>query len=211
VCTPNDAGGENCGEEWVDATEPPEVEGGLFVSVPAISGALNYAADGDVFEFTDMNLGDSTTTVKIGADNVISFDLNPNDGRMMNLALSGAADQDIVFQLSPTLDAQASIGAWHKVTSAIEGAPSLSQDESLGIRFEGSDAPELTIFVANKDNIQFQVSSGELRLSSSAMSADVIIQEGMCMTGADTDALSEEEKEALHDLFGEMTGATCEP
>jgi len=33
----------------------------------------------------------------------------------------------------------------------------------------------------------------------------------MCIAGIDTDSMSEEEKDALHDLFGELTGEKCDP
>ena len=57
--------------------------------------------------------------------------------------------------------------------------------------------------------MDMEVLSGELTVSSSAMEEPVVVEEGQCMGSLDTDGMSEEEKDALHALFGEWMGEAC--
>jgi hypothetical protein len=72
----------------------------------------------------------------------------------------------------------------------------------------GSDTPALDIL--RGEDTQIQVTSGQLTLWSSEMDEDVVIEEGECISGIDEEELTEEEQDALHELFGSMIGDTCE-
>jgi len=208
VCTTDENGEEDCSDMWVDPPEAPEAEGTFSVSLPGISGALAYTLGEDVFRLSSMGLGEETSVVAVDGEPLISIDLNPNDGRAMGLDLMGEGDNDIVFQFSPKLDFQVAF-AWQKVSSIIEDMPSFFLDETLAVLFEGSDKPTFKILETEESTL-FKVTSGQLTLSSTAMEDDVVIQEGQCFVGVDDEDLSEEEKDAKHDLFGGIMGGTCE-
>ncbi len=207
ICETDESGEEDCWEEWVDAPEPPEVDEAFIVKLPAVMGDLSYASDDDVFRFTDMGLGDGTTLVSVDADTIISLDLNPDDGRTLSLAVSGNEDQDVGLEFSPSVDVQLTF-AWNKVSAAFEDLPNFLLDDTLGVQMDGSDAPRLDIL--RGEDTQFRVTSGQLTLWSAQMDEDVVIEEGECITGIDEDGMSEEELDALHDLFGTLIGDTCE-
>ena len=78
----------------------------------------------------------------------------------------------------------------------------------LGIRFDGSDQPSMALIGAGDDR-EMTVSSGTLSLSSPNMAEPVVIGEGMCMGSLDEDGLTDEEKDALHDLFGSLIEVQC--
>ncbi|MDP6934203.1 MAG: hypothetical protein QGG40_14860 [Myxococcota bacterium] len=195
-------------EEWVEPTEAPEVEGAFHVSVPAVDGSLDFAASDDAFVFTGMSLGESTTTMMVDSDTILSVDLNPDDGRSLDLTIRGNSEDDLAFVFSPLLDGQATF-AWQPVSSAFEDLPSFMLDETLGVLLDGSDEPTLEI-LRDEDDTRFRVTSGTLTLWSSGMDEDVVIEEGECITSVDEETLTEEEKEAQHDLFGGLLGETCE-
>ena len=54
-----------------------------------------------------------------------------------------------------------------------------------------------------------KVASGQLTLSSPNMTEPVTIAEGMCMGSEDEDALSEEERDSRHELFGLLMSVEC--
>ena len=41
------------------------------------------------------------------------------------------------------------------------------------------------------------------------MTEDVVVEEGMCMGGEDDESLTDEERDARHDLFGGLVGVMC--
>jgi len=53
------------------------------------------------------------------------------------------------------------------------------------------------------------VASGKLTLWSVNMSEDVVIEAGQCIESIDDSMLTDEEREAQHDLFGNLIGGTC--
>ncbi|MEC9073532.1 MAG: hypothetical protein VX938_14165, partial [Myxococcota bacterium] len=77
VCEPNGDGGENCYDKWIEPPESPEVDNAFIVALPGVAGALGYAASDDTFRLMDVHLGGATTTVKVDADTIVSFDLSP--------------------------------------------------------------------------------------------------------------------------------------
>ena len=41
------------------------------------------------------------------------------------------------------------------------------------------------------------------------MESDVVIDEGMCMGSIDEESLTDEERDAQHELFGSLVGVAC--
>ena len=199
----------NCWTEWVEGPEAAEVEGTVTLSVPAAGGSLNYAGAEDVFHVTEMNLGSSGTVIALNGESLVQFDLNPEDGRVMNLGLAGNDQMDLEFSITPKLDFQVGVGIWDQLLEPLPDMWGLLNDETLGVRFDG-DNPALSILQGEDEDPQVQVSSGQLTLWSSAMGEDLVIAEGMCMVGTDDEGMSEVDKDAQHDLFGGMIGDVCE-
>lgn len=75
-------------------------------------------------------------------------------------------------------------------------------DESLGARVDSADTPALD--VQRTEDTQLQMTSGRLTLWSSEMDGDVVIEEGECINSIDDEGMTEEDEDALHDLFGKL-------
>ena len=115
------------------------------------------------------------------------------------------------IQVSPLLDIRVALTlkhVWEAFVDAEDDLPDVLADDVIGIRLDGSDTPTLDI-VSDGDETDMRMSSGQLTLSSPNMESDVIIGEGMCMGSIDEDELTEEERDAQHDLFGGLTEAAC--
>ena len=113
--------------------------------------------------------------------------------------------------MSPLIDIRVALTlkhVWEAFVDERDDLPEVLADDVLGIRFDGSDAPTIET-IGNDDNREMRVSSGVLTFSSPNMSEDVVIGEGMCMGSEDEEDLSEEERDARHDLFGGLVGVAC--
>ena len=101
VCSTDGDGNEICKDEWQEGTDAPEVEGTFIASVPSISGALSFDAKEDAFQFADMSLGESSTTLMIDDASLLSVDMNAKDGYAMSASIGGTIYESITLQLTP--------------------------------------------------------------------------------------------------------------
>jgi len=195
------------GEVWIDPPTPPEVTGHAMFEALDVAGILDYIGPDDTLSLSAMGLGDDTAALHLDGQNLVEIDLNPNDSRTLDLTMRGGLDE-LHFGFSPVLDAHLYFG-WHVVKDVIDDLPRFMLDETISAHMVHATAPEIRLFDLD-DDTQVQVSQGTLTLSSTEMTEDVVIQEGECITMESDDTLTDEEKDALHELFGEMVGATCE-
>jgi hypothetical protein len=209
VCeTDEETGEEECREETTEPTEPPEVDDAMVISVPGVTGTLAYNSTDDAFVLTGVSLGDATTTVMVDGESIIELDLNPDNGRTLDIQLGAPGADDLGLTFSPDFEAQISF-AWASVQDAFEDLPDLFLGDTLGVRFGESDTPEFRLLDVH-DDIQLQVAHGQATFWSSHMDEDVVIEEGECIGSIDDDTLTEEERDAQHELFGGWIGTSCE-
>jgi hypothetical protein len=209
VCeTDEETGEEECREETTEPTEPPEVDDAMVISLPGVTGTLAYNSTDDAFVLTGVSLGDATTTVMVDGEPIIELDLNPDNGRTLDIQLGAPGADDLGLIFSPDFEAQISF-AWDSVQDAFEDLPDLFLGDTLGVRFGESDTPEFRLLDVH-DDIQLQVAHGQATFWSSNMDEDVVIEEGECIGSIDDDTLTEEERDAQHELFGGWIGTSCE-
>jgi hypothetical protein len=199
---------EECWDEWIEPPDAAEVDEVMTVFLPGLMGAVDYAAGTDTFAFTGLGLGDMTTTVNVDGASLIEIDLNEEGGRTLDLSVGSPGEHDVSFTFGEEMNLEVLL-AWEAFRDDFEDLPDFLLDETLGVYFSGSSSPEIQILDVEEDT-EVQVVSGQLTLWSTAMDEDVVIEEGQCMTGIDEEVMTEEELDALHDLFGRLMGTTCE-
>ena len=74
-------------------------------------------------------------------------------------------------------------------------------------RLDGDPAPAITL-VRMAHKLDVMVSAGQLTLWSDSMDADVVVGAGQRLDH-DDEGLTDEEKDALHDLFGGLYASVC--
>ena len=144
----------------------------------------------------------------VRADRILGVDLNPDHDRRLGLSLTGRPNDNLRLQVTPQADLRVTFDM-RSVQNDFEDLPKFMIDETLRVRFEGAASPTLESVGTNDDDREMQVTAGQLTLSSTAMANDVVIAEGMCMGSDDGDDLTEEQRDARHDIFGEMVAVTC--
>ena len=70
-------------------------------------------------------------------------------------------------------------------------------------------AASMSLMRDEEDSVNLQVVSGQLTLWSDGMASDVVVTAGQCIDSVDEDTLTEEEQDALHELFGGLYGSSC--
>ncbi len=198
---------EECEEVRTPAPPAATVNGTLNISVPTIHGQLAFDGATDIIQLTDIGLGSDSTEISVNGDTIVRVDINPDDGRQLGVRVSGQPNENIRFELTPKLDARVMF-AMHNINDVMD-MPDVMQDETITGLFDGAETPTIETIGENDDERDMRVSAGQLTLRSTAMTEDVIIGEGMCMGSTDDDDLSDEERDARHDLFGELTGVMC--
>jgi hypothetical protein len=193
------------------AEDPPEVSGQLKIFLKAVSGALVFDGNTDTIELQNASLGDETMTIKVDEDQIIGVDVNPDNGHAFTLSMNSSAADNMRFEVSPLIDIRVALNlgnVWEAFVDEQDDLPEVLANDVLGIKFDGSETPTLDL-VSENDETEMRVSSGQLTFSSPNMAQDVVIGEGMCMGSIDEDALTDEERDAQHDLFGSLTEAAC--
>jgi len=210
-CETNEETNEmDCWDVYVEAPEAPDVEGMMHVLIPALSGSADISSLGDVFNLTNLSLGDAPLVIDVDGETILTLELNPSNGHTLNVKMVGETPRSTRWEMSPTLDATV-IFSMEEVKDGFEDLPDFMLNESMGVRMEEVDGtlPVMSLTRDSEDSIDVQVLSGSLTLWSDAMESDVVVTAGQCIESIDEDTLTEEEQDAQHELFGGLYGASC--
>jgi hypothetical protein len=187
------------------------VSGNLKIFAKAVAGSLKFDVNEDTIELKDATLGDETMSIIVGDHQVVGVDLNPESGRSFSMLVSSENENNLSLQVSPTLDVRVALTfkhAWEAFANELDDLPQVLADDILGIRLDGSDTPTIEI-VSTDEETDMRVASGTLTLSSPNMNEEVVVEEGMCMGSQDDEDVTDEERDARHDLFGGLVGVMC--
>jgi hypothetical protein len=200
---------DNCYEICESAPDPVDVgDKKMIFSNPGVMGTLFYSLATDSFDLTNMGMGGESTTLSVDEDTILTIDINPEQDRVLDMRFHAPDDKDLGFVFSQDFGLQMMF-AWDSVRDDfIDGLPDFLLEDVLGIQFAGA-SPELQIVNVLEDT-QIKMAQGSLTVSSPIMPQDLVVEEGECFVGVDTDDMTEEEQDALHDLFGEIDGGICE-
>jgi hypothetical protein len=206
--------------------EPKQYTGDVDLLVAGLSGKLTYTANSDTLAFTNLGLGNQTSTLKHNGNTLLAVDVNADHGRQFDVTAAANDDDGATIEISPTLDLSMMFDFSH-VADQLDDLPKFMLGDTVRVWFEGQ-TPTLSV-----ESGQVRMVSGSLHMSSSAMpEANVDVAEGMCMvsteeqpTASDSFAAepttgepgaelvappATEEGEAGHELLGEIEVGICE-
>jgi len=206
VCEPNGSGGEDCGDEWVDGPESPPVEGMMNVVVPGPTAGIEVDIATDTFGFVNLSLGDETLVADVEGDPIVQLELNADAGWLFDLTMVGENPTTTRFEMTPGFDVQLVFSMDH-VKDGLQDPSDFILSDTLGARLDGDPAPAITL-VRLADKFDVMVSAGQLTLWSDSMDGDVVVGTGQCLDH-DDDGLTDEEKDALHGVFGGLYASVC--
>ena len=182
------------GEE--EPVEIPNVSGTASIHLAGFTGNLGLS-DTDQVNLSNFGLGDSESWVKINNDTVLTVNLNPDDGRTMQIVYG--ADSDWVY-FKPALDLQLD---WNMapVADDFEDLPDFMLNESFSVLFNQGD-PNKIVFpeVGEDENEVLKIDNGVLTLTSSAAPDETVtVSAGQCFWFAEDENEMEEGEEEGED------------
>lgn len=169
---------------------------GLSASVVLEDGATSLVVN-------DIGIGDGQSTVKLGDETLLAFDLNADAGRRYALSIDPVAGELPTFSFEPKLDL--SVYVHLAPLAAFEFVESYLMDETYRIVFDGA-TPTAQPVEASWDGAfpgGLRIVSGTLSVSSSAAAAPVVANAGQCLIGADEVTAGE------HPLLGYLAAVSC--
>jgi hypothetical protein len=108
--------------------------------------------------------------------------------------------------MTPQLDVEVGF-AMDGVKDGLQDPPEFMLGDTLGVRMDGHATPSMKL-VRLADKFDVMVSAGQLTLWSGLMDDDVVVGAGQCLDH-DDEGLTDEEKDALHGLFGGLYASVC--
>ena len=177
------------GEFEEDPVEVPTVSGTASIHLAGFTGNLGLS-DTDQIDLSNFGLGDSQSWVNIGNDTVLAVNLNPDDGRSLQIVYG--MDSDWVY-FKPALDLQLD---WNMapVASDFEDLPDFLLNESFRVLFN-QGAPNKIVFpeVGEDETEVLKIDDGVLSLTSSAAPDETVtVSAGQCFWFAEDDDEMEE-------------------
>lgn len=157
-----------------------------------LNGTLTYDGPSDMLTFTGLGLGDVSTTVKHDGNTLLSLDVNPEDGRRVDLGIS-SSDDGTELTFSPTLDVRLGLHFTH-VQDQVSDIPAALLDDTIRLWFEGSE-PSVKV-----SDSAVQVVTGTMHLDSASEGSGVSVDAGMCLLEID-DETSETEPQSVASAF----------
>lgn len=189
---------------WRELAPESALTGQLAVDWKGLSGSVLLDEAQQLLRLENLGFGDSTSSVKLGAETLFALDLNPAAGRRFDLAVTPVAGANPTLGFTPELDLSL---AFHlaPLAEAGEDVPGYLTDETYRLRFTG--AGPLAQPLAANETTGFpgglEILAGELRLESSAVAAPVVVTAGQCLLG---DPVSESD----HLIFGALKAGPCQ-
>lgn len=172
--------GDDSSEAPADALPEPDKQysGVVEMMIPGYTGTMSYTADSDEFRFSNVSLGQGTSTLKHNENVLASVDLNPNDGRGFDVVIRTNQDDTngdtALVSIDPTIDLNIAVHFAH-IADQVD-VPETMMNDKLRMWFEGGD-PTFSV-----EENQVRMVSGSFHLSSEqSPESNVNVDEGMCL------------------------------
>ena len=179
----------------------------LFLAGASASTVLE--GDLDTIAFTNLGIGDSTSTLGMDGVQVLAVDLNADSGRRLDAKLQTTEDAPIL-EVSPELALKLAF-SFGNLTEPLADMEEWMLDEVLNITLNGADAPQVRL------GDDLEVIAGELTISALNEGTTHTVAAGMCLLGeesvevtvADGDVLDPPIDEVTTSLLGDLEVGAC--
>jgi hypothetical protein len=153
--------------------------GSVQLDIPGYGGTFSYTAASDVFHFKHLHFGDKSSTLKYQGNLLASLDLNPQQGRSLDVDVTTQTQADgskgALLTLDPTFDVTTKVN-FQPLSSQLGPIKDVLVNDTLRVWFEGVKPSFST------GNGKMRIVSGALHMSSQAHpEANVDASAGMCV------------------------------
>lgn len=160
-----------------DETTGTETESSydLGFHIGGATGTMLLDAATEALAITGLGLGDTTTTFSVDGNEVVAIDLNPADGRTIDLDIASPSEDVVTVEVSPKLDL--SIAMKFAAAAAVLGeVDDWMLDDVLRIKLDGAAKP--AVQMAGE---QMEVLDGTLTMSLDNAGITHTVSAGQCL------------------------------
>lgn len=147
-----------------------------------VTGKALFSVGQELLELEGVGLGADTTTLDVDGERVFGLDLNPADGRALDLTIS-ERDDVVTLTVSPKLDLSLmfALGKARAAFSDLDDSQDWMLDDTIAILLSGA-TPALELSESG-----VKVVSGDLQISSTAASITHDASADQCLIEAESD------------------------
>jgi len=169
----------NCGDK--------ELQGNFNVHLGGLSFGTVVQDGVSELTISDIGLGDTTSSVHLNDDPLVTADINPKDGRRFTMQIQDTAEGALV-SFEPKLDVQVAMALSNLSDSMKADLPDWLMDEVFNVTFGGGSKASMLVPDGCTDaEYAFEVTEGTLSLSASSVSDPVVVGAGMCLVGVEAE------------------------
>ncbi|MCC7380457.1 MAG: hypothetical protein IT384_01400 [Deltaproteobacteria bacterium] len=214
AAAPSSVVGDLLGDDWSQALAEVAPAGTFSAHLAGFTGEARFTADSDEIRVRGLGLGDGTSRIALDGADLVTFDVNPADGRRFDLRVT-AEDSALVIGVAPSLELRL-VTSLERLVHPLVEIPIWLRAEALGLRFDGASEPSVR-FPNGGDaaapapegelppppvepELFAEIISGTLTLSAASRTEPLVATGGQCLwvtIGADGDT------HPLDALFGD--------
>lgn len=157
--------------EWIEDSS----ETAYDLNIAGGTGTAVFDVANERLDITGLGLGNGTTTMAIDGAQVLSIDLNANDGRTLDASISNAGSDEVLIEVSPILDLAIGLD----FQNAPEEGEAWMENETMTILLDGDAKPAI---LAGEAGIE--VLRGKLSMGLARDGGLIEVEAGQCLLDA---------------------------
>ncbi|MBI4511196.1 MAG: hypothetical protein HY698_16305 [Deltaproteobacteria bacterium] len=188
-----------------DEEDSSPITGTLAVDLKGLSASTVLEDGMDTLRFSNIGLGDGTSSIKLDDENLLTVDVNENANRRFALNIvPGPMGGAPSFVVEPSFDLKIGLSLKALVDQGQDINPYLV-DETFRIGLDGT-TPRIKVINPEDAPARIRVMSGQLSLESrSALNESLSAQAGQCLVERNEDAV-----QGKHPILSHLNVISCE-
>lgn len=163
------------GDTYEEYDSQPKTKHSVQIALGGINGQALFDAASEAINLKGLGLGDTTSTVSVDGEQIVSVDLNPANGRRVDLNMREEQDS-MLLEIAPALDLKVVL-AFAKIQDKFTelDVQDWMLGDTLSIKADGANPVRLSM------GDQLKVLAGKLTISSSAANITHTVNADQCL------------------------------
>jgi hypothetical protein len=161
-------------DEMGNFTETVE-EDRIGVALAGMTGSMAFDVGTETVTMTGLGLGNGAATLDYNGAQIVSVDLNKNDGRTFDATISQASSDDVQIAVSPLFDLQVGLSLGNAPELAADADPAML-DDTLTVLLAGDPNPVILLGASG-----LEVLRGTFSMGLTNEGSLIEVQAGQCL------------------------------
>lgn len=164
------------GDTYEEYDSQPKTKHNIQIALGGINGQALFDATSEAINLKGLGLGDTTSTLSVDGEQIVSVDLNPANGRRVDLNMREEQDS-MLLEIAPALNLNV-VMAFAKIQDKFTelDVQEWMLGDTLSIKADGANPVRLSM------GDQLKVLAGKLTISSSAANITHTVNADQCLS-----------------------------